>query len=46
MHNKLILGTANLNQKYGLSKNEIKIEEFKKIINFLSKKGKVFLESS
>lgn len=46
LHNKLILGSANLNQKYGLSKNEIKIEEYKKIINFLSKKGKVFLDTA
>ena len=46
LHNKLILGSVNLNQKYGLSKNEIKIEEYKKIINFLSKKGKVFLDTA
>ena len=46
LHNKLILGSANLDQKYGIYKNEIKIREFKKIINFLSKKGKVYLDTS
>ena len=46
LHDKLILGSANLDQKYGIYKNEIKIREFKKIINFLSKKGKVYLDTS
>ena len=40
LHNKLILGSANLEQKYGINKNEIKIKEFKKIINFLLKRRK------
>ena len=43
LHNKLILGSANLEQKYGINKNEIKIKEFKKIINFLLKKKKAFI---
>ena len=47
LHNKLILGSANLEQKYGINKNEIKIKEFKKIINFLlKKKESVYLDTS
>ena len=47
LHNKLILGSANLEQKYGINKNEIKIKEFKKIINFLLKKREiVYLDTS
>ena len=47
LHNKLILGSANLEQKYGINKNEIKIQEFKKIINFLlKKKESVYLDTS
>ena len=47
LRNKLILGSANLEQKYGINKNEIKIKEFKKIINFLLKINKsVYLDTS
>ena len=47
LHNKLILGSANLEQKYGINKNEIKIKEFKKIINFLLKRREsVYLDTS
>ena len=47
LHNKLILGSANLEQKYGINKNEIKIKEFKKISNFLlKKKESVYLDTS
>lgn len=46
LYKKLILGSANLNHKYGLNKNIIKKKEFKKIINFLSKKGNVFLDTA
>ena len=47
LHNKLILGSANLEQKYGINNNEIKIKEFKKIINFLLKKREsVYLDTS
>ena len=47
LYNKLIIGSANLEQKYGINKNEIKIKEFKKIINFLlKKKESVYLDTS
>ncbi len=46
LYKNLILGSANLNQKYGLNENIIKKEEFKKIISFLSKKGEVFLDTA
>ena len=47
LHNKLILGSANLEQKYGINNNEIKIKEFKKIINFLLKRREsVYLDTS
>ena len=38
LYNKLIIGSANLEQKYGINNNEIKIKEFEKIVNFLLKK--------
>jgi aryl-alcohol dehydrogenase-like predicted oxidoreductase len=44
--NKLIVGSANLEQKYGLNKNKIKINEYKKILNFLTRRSKVFLDTS
>ena len=47
LYNKLIIGSANLEQKYGINKNEIKIKEFEKIINFLlKKKESVYLDTS
>ena len=33
IRNKLIIGSANVNQKYGLKKNIVKTQEFKLILN-------------
>ena len=47
LYNKLIIGSANLEQKYGINNNEIKIKEFEKIVNFLlKKKESVYLDTS
>ena len=42
---KIILGTANLNQKYGFLKKSIKFQNFKKIIN-KSKKRIGYIDTS
>tara|TARA_Y200000002_G_C22675177_1_gene661733 strand:- start:286 stop:1140 length:855 start_codon:yes stop_codon:yes gene_type:complete len=42
---KIILGTANLNQKYGFLKKSIRFSEFKKIINN-SRKGVKYIDTS
>ena len=35
--NKLIIGSANVNQRYGLTKNIVKLQEFKSILNLAFK---------
>ena len=37
MKNKIILGSANFDQKYGINKNFIKKSEIKKLFNLASK---------
>jgi aryl-alcohol dehydrogenase-like predicted oxidoreductase len=39
IRNKIIIGSANVNKRYGLINNKININEFKKLLNFAVIKG-------
>ena len=39
IRNKIIIGSANVNKRYGLINNKININEFKKLLNFAVVKG-------
>ena len=44
--NKIIIGTANVNNDYGLINNKININEFKKLLNFAKLKGIKIIDTS
>lgn len=44
--NKIVIGSANLNTKYGLKKNKINVNEFKRLINFAKLKGINLIDTS
>ena len=44
--NKIIIGTANVNNDYGLINNKINTNEFKKLLNFAKLKGIKIIDTS
>ena len=46
MKNKIILGSANFNQTYGIKKNFIGKSEIKKLLNLASKNGIKTIDTS
>ena len=44
--NKIIIGTANFNQKYGILKNKLNYQNIDKVLNFSKKKKIKFIEFS
>jgi len=44
--NKIIIGTANVNNKYGLRNKNISIKKFKKILNLAKFKGVKMIDTS
>ena len=46
LKNKLIIGSANVNQTYGLKKNIIKTQDFKSILRLALRNGIDFIDTS
>ena len=44
--NKLIIGSANVNQTYGLKKNIVKTKDFKSILGLALRNGIDFIDTS